>query len=575
MADVQIIATLGDMPIDITDYYDAGAPLTIKRGRPHELATTDSGEASFTLVNDDGRFTPGHAGGEYYPAVKRWVPVQIYDAAGAQIFGGYVDIWSVGMTLTGETATTGVTCADRMTLDALRTLESLAREAILARSPLAYWDLTVEQSGGDQATSIVPAPTLAAKYSGVVDGELDWGGGIQLPADAASGTRFAPVVNAANLPAGGWRLEATYTPPTSYSVLICYGAPTHDGPLLRVGTVALDIVAGVVKWPGVRADRSDALQLAGVCEIISIDAAGAVLSSDPTRTPRTTPASSTTIQVAGDGTNWAGASVSHIAVLPWLDPTPGGPMDRLLGLLRRDPLDVRIVLEDLLAISGAGASPVALRGNPLTVRIPQVSGGSAQDAIDQIAIAALGRYHIAKDGTPTWTSYDYLPDLVPWPTTAEISEDATYEPELGAYVTDVTTALPSGGQWTYSDADGLARPSIQIDAILATDAACRAAATWIVDRSSDLPRLKGLLIDLLALPPADPATLATLDIGTRLTIDDLPQQIPSPQAVIVEGITWTRTVDTWTVALDTSPDLSPGGWFSWGMAWGQAPWKPI
>jgi hypothetical protein len=81
---------------DVTAYLDGDAPMTIKRGRNYELERVEAGRVTLTLINKDGRFTPGNTGSPYYPFVKprRRINIQAtYLGSQYDLFSGFVETW--------------------------------------------------------------------------------------------------------------------------------------------------------------------------------------------------------------------------------------------------------------------------------------------------------------------------------------------------------------------------------------------------------------------------------------------------------------------------------------------------
>ena len=539
--------------------------LTITRGRENELAPVSPSEASFTLQNNDGLFTQGVSA---YP-IRRFVPVRI--STSGRRFTGYVDSWSVGIQQRGKLSDCTVQCVDRKALDDMRTLSGHAREVIATMAPLAYWNLTGDPTGG-QVLGGAAAP-LIPRYAGASDGELGWGSGEVLPGDEAGGVQFTPALDeTTQAMTGGYRLESLYTPPTSYSVIVMYGKSLRDGPLLRLGGAKVDMSGGAAFFV---TSTGSVVPLSSSVEVLSIDASGVILSSDPTRQYYTPATALSSTQVGGTMVagvaSWSGASVSHVAVVPRVAP---GDMAALVNRLSLAPDSPETIVGNLLQLSGAGAATVTRQGSTQSVVGLPTAGQSAQAVIDQMAFGALARYFIDANGAPCWQSWDYAPSVVSQPADAGVMPDLVYEVDISAWVTDVTTSLPSGGSWTFSDTSGIARSSLDIQHVVATDAEARAVATYIVDRSTDKPRLKGVSFDLLRLPSGQATTLLGLELGSRVLVSGLPTQLPSPQTVMVEGISETLTENSWSLTLTTSP--SPAfDWFAWGNAWGSKPWKPF
>lgn len=74
---------------DITQWVEG--PLSIRRGQQYELAQTQTGQATLTVRNWDGRFDPLNTAGPYYP-LKVWTPFRI-TAGSASLFYGFVERW--------------------------------------------------------------------------------------------------------------------------------------------------------------------------------------------------------------------------------------------------------------------------------------------------------------------------------------------------------------------------------------------------------------------------------------------------------------------------------------------------
>lgn len=553
---------LGGVWVDLTSYVVMKAGVSVTRGRENEQATTSPGVCNLTLRNDDGRFTPGLVTGAHYPNVRRMVRARL-SVGGVLRFTGYVDAWTVTVTRRARKAFAQVRMVDRATLDGLRALQGMPREAILKRTPLAYWDLT--RSTDAAAPGAGP---LVVMRSGTGEPTLDWGGGETLPGDDAPGVRFTPAVSeAADATAvGGYRLQSEeLTLPAAYTVVLSYGSGT-TGPLLRLGPIALDMDAGKAVWKS----GADMLPLVGNVEVISVSAAGVVLSSDTEGTVRAAAGSWPSAMVGATTTSWANVAVSHLAILPG-----GVDVTALLAEMAGHPMAASDALELLFGLSGAGAVVPTILGAGVRVVIPLLSGQSAQSTVDQLSTSALARAFVGRDGVPVWQSFDYTPAPVALPVMAgPVVDDMAYGPDLSVYVTDVTTTLPGGGTYTVSDATGLDRPSLNIEGVLPTAAECRAVASWLVEASTDEPRLSGVGVDLLPLSAGDVSTLLALDVGSRLTLGAIPAQVPAPGVLVVEGITEAVSDASWRMTFTTSP--SPAvSWFAWGDAWQSKLWKPI
>lgn len=83
----------------VPTYTDVSAyvrSLTTRRGRQHELDRTDSGTATLTLLNSDGRFDPTNGASPYSPNVlpmRRLRVTYEYSATVYPIFSGFIESW--------------------------------------------------------------------------------------------------------------------------------------------------------------------------------------------------------------------------------------------------------------------------------------------------------------------------------------------------------------------------------------------------------------------------------------------------------------------------------------------------
>lgn len=79
--------------VDVSAYVRTAST---RRGRQHELDRTDSGTATLTLLNSDGRFDPTNAAGPYYPNVLPMRRIRIsysYSSILYPIFSGFIESW--------------------------------------------------------------------------------------------------------------------------------------------------------------------------------------------------------------------------------------------------------------------------------------------------------------------------------------------------------------------------------------------------------------------------------------------------------------------------------------------------
>ena len=114
-------APLAATPVwtDISSYLRG---FQITRGRSTVLGSYQTGVATFTLDNTDGRFDPNNTLGPYTPNIKVMTPIRLratYSATPYDLFYGYAESWPLTYPLTGFNAITNLRCVDGFKLLAL------------------------------------------------------------------------------------------------------------------------------------------------------------------------------------------------------------------------------------------------------------------------------------------------------------------------------------------------------------------------------------------------------------------------------------------------------------------------
>lgn len=109
-------ATAGANFTDISVYVKLSEGVSMGRGRQDNMSVVQPSRCTFTVANDDGRFTPGSAASPYFPGVVlgRRVQVNVKDEAGTwhTRFDGMIGEYDINDTATGEDATVTIICAD-------------------------------------------------------------------------------------------------------------------------------------------------------------------------------------------------------------------------------------------------------------------------------------------------------------------------------------------------------------------------------------------------------------------------------------------------------------------------------
>lgn len=101
---------------DISDYVSLAAGVRITRGREDNISSVQPSRCTFTVTNDDGRFTPNKSTSPYSPGVilGRRVQVSVMDETSTwQVrFDGQIAAYNPNDTPTGEATTTQIVCTD-------------------------------------------------------------------------------------------------------------------------------------------------------------------------------------------------------------------------------------------------------------------------------------------------------------------------------------------------------------------------------------------------------------------------------------------------------------------------------
>lgn len=140
--------------VDVTSYVRSATDnITITRGRQDRYDTVQPSKLNLTLINRDGRFTPGYVGSPYYPNVKKGRKIRVsvtHNAVTYRRFTGYVDEWPLAWADASATvADVRISASSRMaSLGRGRVLSSIVEIEYLTDSPLAYFPL------GDEAGSL-------------------------------------------------------------------------------------------------------------------------------------------------------------------------------------------------------------------------------------------------------------------------------------------------------------------------------------------------------------------------------------------------------------------------------------
>lgn len=580
------------------DVGEGGAAVVITRGRENEQADTQPGTCTFSLTNDDGRFSLDLPSGAYYPYFKRWIEVRV-TVEGSRRFTGYVS--NVATTLdddTGLHAHSAITCTDTLGIQAMSpAARSWADELIGALNPIYWWKLNeadaspaaIEASGGP---SLIPTMVTgtADPYTQIafgVDGpaSLDSDSMVKVSStvkESGDALNSAALVSNATLS----NLNVSLSPFVAGSatvLAVIYDddetSATAEGVLWKIVTGSNLITkcyyartgsyvrnqavhvyssdpfygdAGITVGPAIPTmGRGKALLVAVTLRWGPLDADCTVRIYSPgASVQETRPGASlnnATLWVGGEPNGRASAiNIAHVAIIP------GGITQATYDALAAKLVgDGTAPVSEWLnrSLSGSGLSATLSLTADRQMQRPTLKGSNPAEIGNTLAKSCGGVYLAARDGTPTWIDPSYCPARVEIPF-EHIDPDVSREPDESLSYTDVTVdgaVIASSGGWPKGERDV---PGLLPDSSLAK------YATWLANTSDVWARgrFSQLPIDLLPLDSATTDAYLALDVRSRILPTGVPPQFPADMVYTVEGSSETVTKDTWQITLNTAPD---------------------
>lgn len=571
-------------------------------GRPNEFGEVTPATLSFKLDNSDGRFTQDLITSPYWPNVKlgrrvRWT--RIRDGAAWQRFDGHANNFPTRWHQTDASyAVAEITATDRgKRLGRPGELRSMVEHEILRDVPTCYYPLGEAEgatAAADATGNLQPAARVTQKNAG---GAVDFGAGtgpgtdslaapMFTPASAGSGKYLAadplamPMAGASLTLEAFVRCESTVT-----SRLIC-AAANSIGDNLRLSvnaggflqaqlvidgaaayTIASDAAAGspvvndnlthhvavVEFWNGGSPQASLHLDGIQVAEDIVYD-----------RPP--TLSFHRLLAGGSKGGEMMNGTVSHVA--GWSanlsDATILRHANAGLNGLTGERSDVRMG-----RISDYAAIPTADRvydaGDSL-VGAQNLQGRDPHEVKQEVVDTENGvLFFDPKTGKETFHNrsrrYNRAPDVVLDADAYQLVEAPELPGDDFGVVNDQTVTVPGGAGARFLDQAsidefGTYRDSKDIAA--ASDGDALSVAAWRVNAyGQPRTRIPNVVVDLLTLDQRAPALVPALlsaTIGTRLRLQDLPDQAPgSSLDVFVEGWTETASLGHWFLAFNCSP----------------------
>lgn len=568
--------------INVSGWLDVGpngGPLTITRGRDNESDDPNPGTCSFSLINDDGRFSLELPTGAYYPHFKQWIPVRV-TVAGSQRFTGFVsDVETTIDDEAGRCSHSRIDCTDLLgVMQMSPAITSWAYQMIGDLAPQYWWQMSdpegsevaqpVDVSGfvgvpnvpnfpltatvvnpgsdsenpallGDVVRFGVEAPASLESDTQAQLARTDSGGSGKLfstdtisPISAGAGFTLLAIVTRST--AAGGRIAITRAP---------VGGGTANVLTLNVGSqirasewISESVSDASVSRPGAAVGVPQLVAMTVSATTLGILGGGTV--ARPTTRPNYTDAR---IEITGDG-----LTVSNVAIVPAIMSTAtyDDLRTKLMGA------GIGAVTAWLTRASNAAGiyTTIATLGGSRSTRRPTMKGSNPGEVGAHLAGAANGMFAASRAGVPTWIDHMYAPGKVSVPA-ADVDPDLVWKPDDALYYTEVQVdgvtqaAVDDGFPKRAKDVTGLL-PAAQLTQYV----------QWLVG-TADVwggPRLAQLTIDLLTLPSV--AAYLALDLKSRVMLTSPPQQIPASRVMTVEGTTETVSDTAWTLTLNTAPD---------------------
>ena len=584
---------------DVSTYVEAVDPITISRGRSDEISEIQPSRLTVTLDNSDGRFTPGNASGAYYPNVKknRMVRVSaVWPLGGGgttyRRFHGYIDEWPVSWPNgNGEYASVTVTASSRRARLALGTeLRSIIEEEYLADGPIAYYPLGEASPGGG-------TPGQAGDVSGNQQPNLVATGsapGIQWQAATGPGTDSL----SAPLFSGGKYLEMLANQPladsgdASFTVEAFINTTNSAAPraiaTLASGfwysylgiNVANQLFAGSPSYSvSSAATINDGLThhvavretTSGGTTTLTLFLDGVSVDSDTTSAVATDRSRLLVASMTNDSISdkWSG-TISHIAVFAGTALTDARISAHAAAGLTGfygESTDERIFR--LAEYAGVDAFVDTESGLTTSIINQDTTGRTPIDLMDEVTQTEGGILFDATDGTLTFHARTHRYNATSQ-YTLDASQDqieATLEAKMDGQqlVNDITATGGSSIVVRAVNADSITEHGVrrdQVELLTLVDNEVYDAANWRVQRYGEPDvRISAVQVDLLNQSSSLISELLDTELGTRITLSNLPDQAPAASLeVFIEGIAETIGAESYTITFELSPVVLSDVW---------------
>ena len=571
--------------VDVTPWHAGEQPTTLHAGRNNEFSDISPGTWSFSLRNEDGRFTPRTAVSPYYPNVVPGAPARIsvtQDSTTWWVATGKVISWEPtwpGQGVVGGLVT--VSCSDALrdlaghTMDDRWTEEARA----LARDQGTWVDIPAlngkETDSGLGNIGVTTTTLGACTIETIGNGTLNFSGGtgLLLARDASIGVSYGigPILRLDPQAAPGtidfWLQVGDHYTSAYQAAVVLYDSGGVLGSLnFSPNTGVLDLTlgaAGPVLIPTVSDGvwRHVSLQPSAGATLIMISQWDAVAGAVTTTTALAAWDMTATVSIRWGGTvGNANSAELHVAGIVVSGGAIPMPTERGLTGQTADAVTQFGVLQRYVPTVTAWAYT---GGENRTIGEPTWFGKTALDVLQQLARTINGVGWCRPDGVVELIAGDKARPASP-AGALDVAGDLdaqkcapTFRDASDAQPTRVTITYANGSVTsvdTAAEAAGRPRVETSIDTCAADQASALFAGSYVLT-AMDALRISQLAVDLYSSQTDLWSVMLTLFPTQMLGTSGWPVQIAGATGVSVHVEGWALEISeaAWQYVFDCSP----------------------
>lgn len=567
---------------DVSQWVELKEQVKIDRGRSDEFADADPNKLELVVDNRDGRFTPKHPGSPYFPNVRIGRPIRVtatpVGGSASVRFVGFVEEWPLQWHEgTVTTAQSKIVAYSRMArLGIGNELDNLTLAVARSHGVDHAFPLT-EPAGSRTVSDVIDVGRkLNVGRSGVTLGENSASDGDSLPGATFAGTSAGMIEGALTLDgASDWAIACTFVatgvPPNIDNAVIAVRTP--EG-WMYSAQVALDSIGGnistLMTYPNGSAEGVYGRNVAdgqvhhlvlraytgGGTMYVETFIDGA--NEGGVDLPADAPKLSTTLRI---GRYFKGTIGDVQVYRGYLDDTTIADL-AATTLTGNAGETAAQRLERIRATTTAiPASSVSFDPNTGPVERIEFTGRNVLEVMRDVEKAEGGVLFDARDGRLTYAGraarYNRPSELTLDVAMQEVENGLAPTFDRQRLVNDATITSASGTPWRFTSSSSVAAygPAATSETVALNDWQAEALAQWLVGLGAEPDvRIPSLSFDVLPMSAARKAAALALDIGSRITLANLPAQAHvSTLTVFVEGITETIGPESYVLEVNVSP----------------------